>query len=101
LAAGIGISALCIWSTYVLWITLLAVAIVPAFYMAVAGIVLRILARRFPLALAAPAAWVALETLRFLIEPPFGFGWMHLGTHLHATRWIAGSARVFGVGGLS
>lgn len=101
LAAAIGISALCIWSTYVLWITLLAVAIVPACYMAVAGLVLRRLARRFPLALAAPAAWVALETLRFLVEPPFGFGWMHLGTHLHATSWIAGSARVFGVGGLS
>jgi apolipoprotein N-acyltransferase len=101
LAAAIGISALCIWSTYVLWITLLAVAIVPAFYMAVAGVVLRVLARRWPLALAAPAAWCALETLRFLIEPPFGFGWMHLGTHLHATTWIAGSARVFGVGGLS
>jgi apolipoprotein N-acyltransferase len=101
LAAAIGISALCIWSTYVLWITLLAVAIVPAAYMAVAGVVLRRLALRFPLAIAAPAAWVALETLRFLIQPPFGFGWMHLGTNLHATSWINGSARVFGVGGLS
>jgi apolipoprotein N-acyltransferase len=101
LAAGIGISAQCIWSTYVLWITLLAVAVVPAFYVAVAGVVLRALARRFPLALAVPAAWVSLETLRFLAEPPFGFGWMRLGTHLHASAWIAGSARVFGVGGLS
>jgi apolipoprotein N-acyltransferase len=101
LAAAIGISALCIWSTYVLWITLLAVAIVPAFYVAVAGAVLRALAKKLPLALAAPAAWVSLETLRFLIEPPFGFGWMHLGTLLHATPWIAGGARVFGSGGLS
>jgi len=101
LAAAIGISALCIWSTYVLWITLLAVAIVPAFYMAVAGALLRRLARVAPLALAAPAAWVSLETLRFVVEPPFGFGWMHLGTNLHATSWINGSARIFGVGGLS
>jgi apolipoprotein N-acyltransferase len=101
LAAGIGISAQCIWSTYVLWITLLAVAVVPAFYVAVACVVLRALARRFPLAIAVPAAWVSLETLRFLAEPPFGFGWMRLGTHLHASAWIAGSARVFGVGGLS
>jgi apolipoprotein N-acyltransferase len=101
LAAGIGISVQCIWSTYVLWITLVAVAIVPAFYVAVAGVVLRTLSRRWPLALAVPAAWVSLETLRFLAEPPIGFGWMRLGTHLHASAWIAGSARVFGGFGLS
>lgn len=101
LAAAIGLSASCFWSTYVTWITLLAVAIVPAFYMAVAGAVLRRLSPRFPLSIAAPAAWVGLETLRYVIEPPFGFSWMRLGHHVHALPILAGSARVWGVGGLS
>jgi apolipoprotein N-acyltransferase len=101
LAAGIGSAALCVWSAYVWSGTLLFLAIVPGFYMAVAGSVLRLVHRRYPLAVAAPVAWVALETLRGLVEPPFGFGWMRLGTFLHAQSWIAGSARVFGTGGLS
>jgi len=92
LAAGIGSAALCVWSAYVWSGTLLFLAIVPGFYMAVGGSVLRLLHRRYPLALAAPVAWVALETLRGLVEPPFGFGWMRLGTFLHAQAWLAGSA---------
>lgn len=101
LAAGIGSAAMCVWSSYVWSGTLLFLAIVPGFYMAVAGSVLRLLARRHPLAIAAPVAWVALETLRGLVEPPFGFGWMRLGTPLHASTWVAGSARIFGTPGLS
>jgi apolipoprotein N-acyltransferase len=100
LAAAIGISAICWWSTYVIWITLLAVALVPAVYMAVAGVLLRRIARRWPLAIAAPAAWIALETLRLIVEPPFGFGWMRLGHHAHAELWLAGSARVWGTAGI-
>ena len=101
LAAAIGLSAMCIWSTFVWWGTLIAVALVPAVYMAGAGVLLRRLARGLPLALAAPLAWVCFETLRSTIEPPFAFGWMRLGHHAHATAWLAGSARVWGVGGLS
>lgn len=101
LAAAIGISAICFWSTYVIWITLIAVALVPATYMAIASVVLRRLARTWPLAVAAPCAWVALETLRQVVEPPFGFGWMRLGHHAHAELWLAGSARVWGTAGLS
>ena len=101
LAAGIGSAALCVWSAYV-WVgTLAFLALVPGFYMAAAGSVLRLVARKYPLAVAAPVAWVALETLRGLVEPPFGFGWMRLGTFLHAQPWLAGSARVFGTSGLS
>ena len=92
---------MCVWSAYVWEGTLLFLAIVPGFYMAVAGSVLRLLARRYPLAIAAPVAWVALESIRGLVEPPFGFGWMRLGTALHASAWVAGSARVFGTAGLS
>lgn len=102
LAAAVGFSALTWWSTFVWWGTLLAVAIVPAAYVAAAGAVLRRLARPgVPLALAVPAAWVALEALRSLVEPPFGFGWLRLGHHLHAFEPLSGAARVFGVGGLS
>jgi apolipoprotein N-acyltransferase len=101
LAAAIGISAICFWSTYVIWITLIAVALVPATYMALAGILMRKLARSWPLAVSAPCAWVALETLRLVVEPPFGFGWMRLGHHAHAELWLAGSARVWGTAGLS
>src|SRR5205085_2941951 len=36
-----------------------------------------------------------------IVDPPFAFGWMRLGTHLHATDALAGSARVWGVAGLS
>lgn len=100
LAAAIGISAICWWSTYVIWITLLAVALVPAVYMAVAGVLLRRIARRWPLAIAAPAAWIALETLRMVVEPPLGFGWMRLGHHAHSQLWLAGSARVWGTAGI-
>ena len=101
LAAGAGLSASCIWTTKVLWITLLVVAIVPGLYMALAGIALRRIAPRFPLWIAAPAAWGGFEMLRYLIEPPFGFGWMRLGHHASDVGWLAGSARVFGVGGIT
>lgn len=101
LCASIGISAICWWSTLVVWITLLAVAIVPALYMALAGVLLRRLVRSVPLALALPAAWCSLETLRAWVEPPLGFGWLRLGHYASAIPWLAGSARVFGVLGLS
>jgi len=100
-AAGIGNAAMSVWSAYVWSGTLVFLAIVPGFYVACAGALLRLLARRFPLAVAAPAAWVALETLRVQVEPPFGYGWMRVGTSLHAVGWIAGSARVWGTFGLS
>jgi hypothetical protein len=100
-AAGIGSAAMCVWSAYVWSGTLAFLALVPGLYMACAGAVLRLLARRFPLALAAPAAWVSLETLRCLVEPPFSYGWMRLGTSFHAIEWLAGSARVWGTPGLS
>jgi len=100
-AAGIGNALMSVWSAYVWSGTLGFLALVPGFYVACAGALLRLLARRFPLAVAAPAAWVALEALRVLVQPPFGYGWMRVGTCLHAIPWIAGSARVWGTFGLS
>jgi len=100
-AAGIGNAAMSAWSAYVWSGTLVFLALVPGFYIACSGALLRLLARRFPLAIAAPAAWVGLEVLRVLIEPPFGYGWMRVGTSLHAVDWLAGSARLWGTFGLS
>jgi apolipoprotein N-acyltransferase len=101
LAAGIGSAALSVWLWYVWPGTMLILLLVPGFYMACAGALLRLLARRYPLAIAAPVAWVGLETLRYLVVPPLGFGWLRLGTCFHATPWLAGSARIWGTGGLS
>ncbi len=100
LAAAIGLSAQVYWNVNVLWITLLAVAIVPGAYMAFAGVVLRRLARDFPLAIAAPVAWIGLETLNGVVEPPFGFGWMRFGHHAHDHAFLLGAMRVVGVGGV-
>jgi len=66
-----------------------------------AGVLLRRLARRFPLALAAPLAWVTGEAVRFGLDAPLSFGWWRLGTLSHAQVWFASGARVFGVWGLS
>ncbi|MBL8863120.1 MAG: apolipoprotein N-acyltransferase [Planctomycetes bacterium] len=100
LAAAVGLSAQTFWTVNVLWITLLAVAIVPALYMACAGLVLRRLARVLPLSLAAPAAWIGLETLSGIVEPPFGFLWMRFGHHAHDHALLLGALRVVGVGGV-
>ncbi len=100
LAAGIGLSAQTFWSVNVLWLTLLGVAIVPAFYMAVAGIVLRIQVARWPLAVAVPAAWIGLETLNGIVEPPLAFTWMRLGHHAHAHGLLLDAMRVVGTGGV-
>jgi apolipoprotein N-acyltransferase len=70
-------------------------------YMAVQGATLRRFARRLPLSIAAPLAWLLIETVRAQLPPPFGLPWMRLGTHLHDASWINGSARVWGTGGLS
>jgi len=100
LAAAVGLSAQVFWNVNVLWLTLLAVAIVPAAYMAFAGVVLRRLARVLPLALAVPVAWIGLETLNGVVEPPFGFGWMRFGHHAHDHAFLLGAMRVVGVGGV-
>lgn len=100
LAAAIGLSAQVLWNVHVLWLTLLAVAIVPGAYMAFAGVVLRRLHPRFALAIAVPVAWIGLETLNGIVEPPFGFGWMRFGHHAHDHAFLLGAMRVVGVGGV-
>lgn len=94
LAASLGWAVICSWAAYVWPGSLLLIGPGVGAFFAVAAVLLRRLARIAPLAFAVPAAWVGVDTLRMLLEPPFGFGWMRLGVHLHAADWIVGSARV-------
>ncbi len=101
LAAAVGLLGLMVWMRHLFpWLVPL-LALIPALYHAASGFALRRLARRYPLALAAPAAWMLGELLRWYMPPPLSFGWWRLGTFLHDTEWITGSTRVFGVWGLS
>jgi apolipoprotein N-acyltransferase len=92
---------ICSWSALVWWGSLLFIGPGHGLYLVLAGLCLRRLSPRYPMVLAVPAAYVGLETLRAVIEPPLGLPWMRLGTNAHAVEWFAGSARVWGVGGLS
>jgi apolipoprotein N-acyltransferase len=100
-SAACGLATFSYWLWPVLWFVIPAIGIVTALYLVLAGAVLRRLARRFPLALATPLAWLAGELPRFLLPTPLSFGWWRLGTMAHDTSWLAGSMRVWGVFGLS
>jgi len=65
------------------------------------GVLLRRGLGRWPLPLLVASVWTAVELLRALVPPPLGLGWFRLGFHAHAQLWFSGSARVFGVEGLS
>jgi apolipoprotein N-acyltransferase len=94
-------AGICSWAAHVWWGTLIVLGPGHGVYFAVQGALLRRFARRLPLAIAAPCAWMLVEGVRASLEPPFGIQWMRLGAHLHDQAWIAGSARVWGTGGLS
>jgi len=101
LAASLGLCATFWWMRHLLpWLVPL-LGLVPAVYVGLAGMALRRLARRHPLALAAPAAWMLGELLRWFLPSPASFGWWRLGSFAHATPWLAGSARVWGTWGLT
>lgn len=101
LCAALGWCLVMSWAAKVATQTLWFIGPGHGLYFAAQGWALRALRRRVPLALATPLAWLLFETLRASLEPPFGVSWMRLGTHLHDTLWISGSARVWGTPGLS
>jgi len=92
---------ICSWAALVHWSSLLFIGPGFGLYYAGAGALLKRLARDWPLAIAAPAAWMAIEALRSVLEPPFGLSWMRVGVNWHAQEWLNGSARIWGVWGLS
>ena len=101
LGAGCGLAGVCWWLGYVVPASVVIVPLTDGLYMASAGLVLRRLARRYPLGLAAPAAWVSAEIVRFSMVPPIAWGWHRLGFMAHDSAWISGSARVWGGWGLA
>ncbi len=92
-------AGVCLWAAYVWWGTLLWIGPGMGLYMAFAGILLRRFARRMPLSVAAPLAWLGSEVLRCTVPLPFGFEWMRLGVHLHALQWFDSGARALGLFG--
>jgi apolipoprotein N-acyltransferase len=98
---GLGLCGLAFWMRYLLPWAVLPMGFVPAFYLVAGGVLLRRLAGRYPLALAAPMAWMAAEVVRFTVPAPWSFGWWRMGTLTHADFWFSSGARTFGVWGLS
>lgn len=99
-----GAAGLMAWIHYVYWPPLLYIGFGMGVYSAAGGALLRRLAggRVSPWTpLFVGLAWTAQETLRSVVPTPFGLGWMRLGIHAHAHLWLSGSARVWGVGGLT
>ncbi len=101
LAAGVLFAAQLSWIRFVWWPPVLFGGVALGVYPALAGVLLRRLAPRLPLPLAAALAWTSLECLRALVPPPLGMGWLRLGHFALEIPLLAGSARVWGVEGLS
>lgn len=89
------------WVTYVVGFGVVYIGAGWGVYFVVMGALLRLLARRLPLSLAAGLAWTSVELVRALVPPPFGLGWFRLGYYCHAETWLSGSARVIGLEGLT
>jgi len=103
---ALGGGAMMWWCSYVtgpdtLYIGVVYIGAGWGVYAAGMGALLRRLARRLPLPLAAGLAWTGVELVRALVPPPFGLGWFRLGYYAHAHLWLSGSARVIGVEGLT
>lgn len=101
LAASVGLFCLMLWMRHLFIWLVPYLALVPALYYGLGGWALRRFAARWPLALAAPAAWMLAELARWYMPPPSSFGWWRLGTFQHDTEWVSGSSRVWGVWGLT
>lgn len=101
LAAALGLVATFWWMRHLLPWLVPILGLVPGLYVALGGVALRRLARRFPLALACPAAWMLGEMLRWFLPSPASFGWWRLGSFAHDSEWIVGSARTWGTWGLT
>ena len=100
IASAIAWTLILSWAGKVYWALLVWMGPGMGLYTAWQGLCLRRIGRRFPLALAAPAAWMLSETVRGVLEPPAGFEWARLGMWLHDVPLLNQGARVFGLPGL-
>ncbi|MFT4542096.1 MAG: apolipoprotein N-acyltransferase [Planctomycetota bacterium] len=101
IGTAFGFAGVCWFLGYVVPASVVIVPLTDGLYMAAAGIALRRMARRYPLALAVPAAWVAAEVVRFSMVPPIAWGWHRIAVSAHDSAWLVGSARVWGSWGLA
>lgn len=100
LANAIGTGATMAWIWYVVPFGLLYIGFGMGFYVTLGAVAARRIARRFAPGVALAVAWAGFEVARTVLPPPFGLGWFLVGFHAHATPWLVGGARVFGVEGL-
>ncbi len=100
-AGGLGMAPVMWWTGYVWAPILLYMVAGYGLYVLATGALARALARRYSVGVAVAAAWLALETIRSILPPPVGTGWLRLGHLAHHHLWLSGSARVWGVEGLS
>lgn len=101
LAGGLWGALVMWWTTYVVGAGLLWIGAGWGLYVLLAGALLRRLVGRVPLTAAVAIAWTSVEALKASLVPPLGLGWLRLGHHAAGTLWISGSARVWGVEGLT
>lgn len=88
------------WMGIVFWFAVPWDFVGAGFYGIFAGWLCLRLARRWPLALAAPLAWIGSESLLTWTFPPIGLSWLRLGHDFGGAMGLAGSGRVWGVVGL-
>ena len=89
------------WVRYVAPGGMVYVAFIVALWVTVGGALMRAFSRRFPTSLSVALGWLGAEILRTAVPLPFGLGWFLLGHFSHHHTWLAGSARVWGIEGLS
>ncbi|MDP6408556.1 MAG: apolipoprotein N-acyltransferase [Planctomycetota bacterium] len=101
LAAGVFFALQLSWIRFIWWPAVPFGGLVLGLTAALAGVLLRRLTRILSLPAATALAWTSLECLRTLIPPPLGLGWLRVGHFALDLPLLAGSARVWGVEGLT
>ncbi len=101
LAGTIGWGLLVWWVWYVVPLGVLYMGGAWGLYAVLGGALVRALARGLSPGVAVAVGWLGIETARTILDPPFGLGWLRLGHYAHHHIWLAGSARIWGVEGLT
>lgn len=101
LALALLVGAEMAWVVHVAPPMLPAVGLGLALPLLCAPLALRRIGGALPCALALPLAWVGAEAFQHLLPLPFGVSWLDLGHPWISAPLIGGSARVWGVWGLS
>lgn len=100
LAGGLALVLQTTWMGIVFWFAIPWLLVGYACWSIWGGWLSKRLARRLPLALVAPLAWVGFESLLAWTPPPIGLSWLRLGHYAADWPLLAGSGRVWGVAGI-